>query len=238
MHCFYCSAIGPSGSVAMLDEHDHKHLFKTLRAAPGEKVELTDGNGIFAEAEVAAGRELRIIGREDFAAPPVRIHLFIAPPRRQKMDILLKQCAEVGVWSINPMLTARSVSAPEKEAVLERWRTLLLEGCKQSKNPFLPTIALPIDFAAALKLAHDRGYQGFFGSPRGELGLTPPLPAGSADAAWFVGPEGGFTMEEEECLVSAGFGELRLGPWVLRVETAAVVGAALLLRDLMVSPRH
>lgn len=233
MHCFYCVAIGPCGSAAVLDERDHKHLFKTLRATPGERVELSDGRGVFAEAEVVDGRELRVIGREEFPAPPVRVHLFIAPPRRQKMDILLKQCAEVGVWSINPILTARSVSVPEKEAVLDRWQSLLLEGCKQSKNPFLPTVAMPIDFAVALRLAQEQGIKGFFGSPRGELGLTSPLPSGCVDAAWFVGPEGGFTTEEEDRLRDAGFGELRLGPWVLRVETAAVVGAALLLRDLI-----
>jgi len=233
MHCFYCKAIGATGSVALLDNDDRKHLFKTLRAELGNQVELTNGEGVFAVAEVIDGHKLRIVTAETAPPPPVRIHLFIAPPRRQKMDILLKQCAEVGVWSITPMLTERSVSAPEKDAVLDRWQTILLEGCKQSKNPFLPTIALPISFKAAVQQAAERRYRCFIGAVHASQQPEAINDPSITDAAWFVGPEGGFTPAEEEAMRQAGFAELRLGPWVLRVETAAVVGAAMLLRDLL-----
>jgi len=232
MHCFFCSAIGPAGSPAALETDDRKHLFRTLRAVPGEVVELTDGHGTLATAEVADGQNLTVKTVTKVSPPAVKIHLFIAPPRHQKMDILLKQCAEIGVWSLVPMLTARSVSTPEKAAVLERWRTLLIEGCKQAKNPFVPEIMLPIDFSTAVKLASKQGYRGFIGSLRASshpAALTEKV----SDAAWFVGPEGGFTEAEEAIMKAAGFTELRLGPWVLRVETAAVVGAAILLRDLL-----
>lgn len=227
MHCFYCAEIGTAGEKAILDGRDVKHLFKTLRARSGEQVELTDGKGTFAIAEIGSDRELVIVDKNEITPPPLRIHLYVAPPKKQKMDALLKQCAEIGVWSINPMITARSVSTPEKNSVLERWRALLLEGCKQSKNPFLPEISMPISFEQAVGQAQERNYCCFYGSPRGEkAGVT--RPADCCDVAWFVGPEGGFSPEEEAYMLDRGVRELKIGPWVLRVETAAVCGSSLL----------
>lgn len=75
-------------------------------------------------------------------------------------------------------------------------------------------------------LAKRRGYRSFFGSPRGKPGM--PELSGITDVAWFVGPEGGFTPEEENHLRGCGAADLRLGPWVLRVETAAVGGCMIL----------
>ena len=227
MHCFYCRTIGPTGSLVKLEERDAKHLFKTLRAEPGEQLELSDGNGIFATAEIRPDRTIAVLETERSTPPSRRVHLFIAPPRKAKMDILLKQCAEVGVWSIHPFLCARSVSAPEKDEVRERWQTLLMEGCKQAKNPFLPHIAgLPVPFKTAVDDAVRAGYLGFFGSPRGD-GKRSDWSA-AADVAWFVGPEGGFTDEEENYLREHGIADLRIGRWVLRVETAAVCGCLVL----------
>ena len=227
MHCFYCREIGVPGSPAELDERDVKHLFKTLRASPGAQVELTDGRGTFALAEVGRERQITILRADTSLPPPRRLHLFIVPPKKAKMDTLLKQCAEVGVWSIHPFLSARSVSTPEKDEVVEHWQTLLLEGCKQAKNPFLPQVAgLPVSFKQAVETVSRQGYRGFFGSPRGPEG-RPDL-TGVADVAWLVGPEGGFTAEEEDSLRAAGIAELRLGRWVLRVETAAVCGSLFL----------
>jgi len=223
MHCFFCRNIGQPGTYVELDERDAKHLFKTLRANCGERIELTDGQGTFALAEVGAGRKITIVSVETAAPSTRRIHLFIVPPKKAKMDILLKQCAEVGVWSINPFLSARSVSTPEKDEVLEHWRTLLLEGCKQAKNPFLPQVSgLPVSFKQAVENCRSQGYRGFFGSVRGD-GTKPELDEVN-DIAWFVGPEGGFTSEEEDFLRQAGIADLRIGRWVLRVETAAICG--------------
>ena len=122
------------------------------------------------------------------------------------------------------MITSRSVSTPEKESTLERWNTLLLEGCKQAKNPFVPTISLPRAFDEALKQAEN--YVCFFGATDGET--IKQGESGCTEIAWFVGPEGGFTAEEQQLMIDKSFNKLAIGRCVMRVETAAITGASLL----------
>ena len=89
MHRFRCDeleGLKPGASVR-LEKSENAHLFKTLRAAEGERCLLMDGRGNIGEAEVAAGRTLILRSRESAAPPePPAVHLYIAPPRRQKMD--------------------------------------------------------------------------------------------------------------------------------------------------------
>ena len=227
MHRFFCKEIGEPGNSVELDTRDQRHLFKTLRARPGDEVELANGRGTVAIARIDGNNTLLIKNREDFPPPAVKIHLFVSPPRRQKMDQLLRQCAETGVWKLVPILTARSVSQPE-DSVLERWDAVLLEACKQAKNPYHPEVQPLQPFAKAV--ASCKNMDIYFGAPQG---TWPPrrMPEAKplSDIAWFVGPEGGFSPDEESALIAAGAQALRIGPWVMRVETAAICGAALLL---------
>lgn len=227
MHCFFCRNIPPTGQSAILDERDRKHLFRTLRAQNGETVQLRDGNGVIATATVGDSQTLTVKDIQNFPMPEQRLCLFVAPPRKQQMDAMLKQCAEIGVDEIIPIITRFSVSTPEKDSVLEHWLTTLEEACKQAKNPFTPRISMPLDFRAALSLASDRKLRCFYGSPR--EGVSPLELSGElTDIAWFVGPEGGFSAEEEQEMADNGFTALRLTPWILRVETAAVTGSMIL----------
>jgi 16S rRNA (uracil1498-N3)-methyltransferase len=151
------------------------------------------------------------------------------------MDQLLRQCAEVGIWRITPVSTAREVAKSGRDDVPERWCQHLVEGCKQAHNPFLPAIESTRSLANALSTAGDHAERWYGavpipGEPLPAPSTVPPNPAGG-DIAWLVGPEGGFTPAEDETIRAAGFQALSLGPWVLRVETAAIVGAAVLARD-------
>jgi len=215
-----------AGELVELEKAEAAHLFKTLRAAPGFEATLMDGKGLAALAKVAAERRLEIISLEKASEPSRKVHLFIAPPRRQKMDQILRQCAELGVWSIQPMICERSVSLPDEESVAGRWDDALYEACKQSGNPFIPQTNPPLPFKKALVLAAEKKLDSYFGAVR-TLGAGPSQ-EGHGDFAWFVGPEGGFSPAEEEELASSGVKPLRIGRCVLRVETAAVCGVALL----------
>ncbi|QSH40809.1 RsmE family RNA methyltransferase [Lentisphaerota bacterium ZTH] len=223
MHCFFCKNTGSPGDEAELESTERKHLFKTLRAAPGEQVKLLDGKGSVILAEISTAKNLIILSVNRQQRPRNELHLFLAPPKRQKMDQLLRQCSEVGITNIHPMITQRSVSAPEK--VSERWLTLLQEGCKQSGNPFLPEINTPVKFPAAVDFIKKNSISAYFGAVKG----THPSPENISNRiGWIVGPEGGFTENEEEQMLDAGITPLRLGSYVLRVETAAVCGVTLL----------
>jgi len=143
------------------------------------------------------------------------------------MDLLLSQCTEAGVWGIHPVFTENSVAMPKKEVTVDRWRLKLIEACKQSHNPFIPQIFPPMVLDNAIKNIVDSKLAAFFGST-GSMCNNGPLQKKREEVAWLVGPEGGFTQKETELMVDSGFYGISIGKWVMRVETAAVTGTALL----------
>ncbi len=221
MRAFFADHIGMPGETAELEVQEQDHLFKTLRARPGEQVKLLDGRGTVGIAQVVAGKRLTVLERHPVTAPEPCWILCCAAPRRQKFDGLLKQAAELGVRKICVVHCARSVALPEGT---ERWQSLLREGCKQSGNPFLPEISVHHSLEQLLpELAEARVYYGAVTPPP-----RPPVPPTRGKIAFFVGPEGGFTPEEERLLAQHGAEGISLGPWILRLETAAVCGLAAL----------
>ena len=227
MHAFRFDDLASteSGSSFCLDSKEEAHLFRILRARPGETVAVLDGHGTVGTAVVEADRRLRLESKRTVPPPARRLHLYFAPPKKQKLDALLKQAVELGVFELVPMLCERSVVQPGENSVAGRWMDLLFEACKQSGNPFLPEVASPIPFAAALSRARETCGALVVGSNR--TGVFPELGTAS-DAAFFVGPEGGFTDAETEAMFAAGAIPLRIGDWTLRVETAAVAGVGVL----------
>lgn len=215
------------GDLLELDRTEASHLFKILRARPGETAGLLDGKGNTGSATVTENRMLRLDSVETIPFPHRRIHLYLAPPRRQKMDQLLKEAAELGVYRIVPMICERSVALPDADSA-DRQNDLLFEACKQSGNPYLPRLEVPVKFSQAVQDAAERSCLCCFGSPYESdmAGLE-----NAADVAFFVGPEGGFSGQEEQQMRSAGFHSMRIGPWILRVETAAIAGIARLWAD-------
>ena len=218
------------GDIISLDKGESTHLFKILRAAPGDICRLLDGKGNSALARVEKDKVLSITELEKI--PPLpggALHLFLAPPRRQKMDIILKQCTELGVTGITPVICERSVALPDADSVNGRWNDLLFEACKQSGNPYLPQLFPPIKFADSILAAKERCEVNFYGSIANED--KDPF-AGAENTVknigWFVGPEGGFTEEEELLMKENSFYPLHMQCWILRAETAAICGLALL----------
>ena len=227
MHSFFyggLKTVRPGDAVA-LDHDEEKHLFRILRAADGDRVMLLDGHGETAEAEVS-GKRLQILSRMTEPVPSFRLHLYLAPPRRQKMEQLLKQATELGVFRIVTFFSERSVALPAGENARSRQEVLLAEACKQSGNPFLPICDGPVKFADAVTDARTRCPLCFFGAPAESGSVRQENLTG--DCAFFVGPEGGFTEAEESRMKEAGFHPLRIGRRILRVETAAVAGLAVL----------
>ena len=227
MHAFRFDDLASTepGSLFCLNSREESHLFRILRARPGETVALLDGHGATGTAVVESDRRLRLETKQTVPPPAHRLHLYFAPPKKQKLDALLKQAVELGVFELVPVLCERSVVQPGESSVAGRWVDLLFEACKQSGNPFLPAVASPMPFAAALDRARETCGALIVGSNR--TGVFPDLGTAS-DVAFFVGPEGGFTDAETDAMFAAGALPLRIGDWTLRVETAAVAGLGVL----------
>lgn len=207
-----------------LERAEHNHLFRVLRARAGEIVGLLDGSGWKGTAQVEKGNLLTLLSKEKAELPEKRIHLYIAPPRRQKMDSILKQAAELGVFRIVPVLCEYAVSEPGENAVSGRWKDLLFEACKQSANPYLPEVSPMLSFKDAVEDAKKKCQFLAYGSVR-ESGT---FSFESGDVAWFVGPEGGYAPQELAVLDEIAH-PIRLGNYILRVETAAIAGIAKLV---------
>ncbi len=224
-HTFFTDSIPDAGGVVDLDRDQKHHLFKVFRAVVGDEVELLDGRGVRASGIIEADKSIVITQREENVFTPPELHLVFALPRKNQLDLLLKQAAELGVAELHPVQFQRSVSQAESK---ERWVTLLEEACKQSKNPFLPKIHKVSKLDSKLDELAGRGIPVVFGAIRSES-----VKGNLTDrAAWVVGPEGGFTGEEESLMRERGALPLNLGPWVLRLETAACAGIAV-LRQMM-----
>ncbi len=225
MRCFYCEKISLEGIE--LASSELAHIFNILRLKEGEEILLNDCKGTLAIAKIAGNKKIIPIEVRKIAEPQTKVFLFVSPPRKQQLDQIITQCCEVGVWSINLIKTERSVSVPEgRDEKIERWQTKIIEACKQSHNPYAPKIFPPITFDEALKKVKNENLTAFFGATSsGEKRSGYSIPGGTA---WFVGPEGGFSQKEQSTMIENNFIPLMLGNWIMRVETAAVVGTAFL----------
>ena len=224
MHRIFCSNIPGEGVEFKPDAREAEHLFKVFRARPGEAVELLDGCGSRARGTVIEQKMIRIDQVETADIPAEKLHLCCALPRRQKLDSLLKQAAELGAWTIRPVRCERSVAEGNPR---ERWELLLQEACKQSGNPFLPEIHRESSLKETLEALNAENIDIYYGSVKKIDHAQQDLPV-EREKAILIGPEGGFSDTEIDMIIEAGGIPLNLGPHILRLETAAVAALAVL----------
>lgn len=221
MHTVFTRSIGIPGEAVTLDVQEQKHLFTVLRVGVGERIRLLNGLGDVGVALVSAGKRIVVTERHHTDSKPPFWILCCAAPRRQKLDTLLKQASELGVREVHLVHCSRSVATPQKS---ERWEVLLREGCKQSGNPFLPSITVHPSLQQLL--TENEHVSLFYGSTvqtnRKQIRVE------GEKIAFLVGPEGGFTSAELHLLEQHRAIGISLGPWILRLETAAVCGIAAL----------
>lgn len=227
MHRFFSEHIPEPGETGRLDPEESRHAYRVLRIRGGETVEVIDGAGGRATAQVIAlpGAPRRplveyAVGQlERHPMPPPRIHLCVAPPRAKAMAQIVQQAAELGVRRISPILCDFGVAKPTKDNSLDHWRKEAVSALKQSGNPWCPVLDEPLPFSQCLQ-SH-RPANAVFGHCSGD---RPPLPCldGVEELAVWVGPEGGFSDSEQQQLLEAGARPIQLGSYILRVETAVV----------------
>lgn len=226
MRTIFHTHIGSPGELFTPEPREAEHLFKVFRARPGEKVQVFDGSGGRGEAEVVDKKQLRFTALLPEIRQEIELDLYCAIPKKTKLDSLLPQLPGLGVRSLHPLLLEHSVATGENP---QRWELLLREGCKQSGNPRLPQLFPPVSLDEALEEVKNSGAVLYFGS----VAPVPPCEKEPGNLrAWFVGPEGGFTAEEEQKLLDAGGVPLKLGSWIMRLESAAVAGLAVLSRKI------
>jgi 16S rRNA (uracil1498-N3)-methyltransferase len=229
--------LSPStGDELELEGSEARHLLSARRARAGDHLELFDGRGRAWQAELLEGSgetaRCRVLA-EVQAAPAGGFRLTVASavPRPKRMSFMVEKCAELGVDELIPVHWDRSPRSGSTSA-LERWRRLAEAAAKQSRRSILMSVAAPLSvkelleqFAAFEKI--------LLLAPQAERPLNAELkelPLGARVIA-LIGPEGGISDRDRELLRGAGnsISPVSLGEGVLRVETAAIAVAALVL---------
>jgi len=225
-----------AGAELALPEQAAVHVARVLRLRPGDPLVLFNGDGNDYAAELIAvtprDAHARILdSRLHPGESPLRITLAQALARGEKMDWIVQKATELGVAEIVPLVTTRSeVKLDESRARkrLEHWRGVAISACEQSGRARVPAIATvqrlgewlsSLDASAsATRLAL---------LPEGEAAVR-ELPEIADTVLLAIGPEGGFDENDSARLREAGFKGLRLGPRVLRTETAGMAAIAAL----------
>jgi len=219
-----------AGSETILDESAAHHVTRVLRLRPGDALTVFDGRGGEHAATVAAiGRSKVIVQVGAHRAlereSPLRVTLAQGVSSGEKMDFTIQKAVELGVAAIQPLLCAKSVvrlSGPRAAARLARWRRIAIAACEQCGRNRIPEVREPM---ALDRYAPEADCLKVLLSPRGTQSLRNLAPDSVTLA---VGPEAGFAADEESALERVGFARVRLGPRILRTETAALAALAAL----------
>lgn len=224
---------------AFLEGDQHHHLSRVLRAKPGKKVWLLDENGVRYRAEVQEvlreRTKLIILERREPEKQRIKLFLGQAILKSKKMDWLIQKSTELGVASIIPVLAFRSVvRVGDEQNKVGRWQRIAGEAVKQSRRTSLPIILPPQSFPSFLE-SIDGEKKWILSEKRGKLLreiLMEKFPGSRKThiptVILLVGPEGGWTLQEERQALGRGFEAVSLGPQVLRSETAALAALSLI----------
>ncbi|HET8552896.1 MAG TPA: 16S rRNA (uracil(1498)-N(3))-methyltransferase [Gammaproteobacteria bacterium] len=226
----YDPAATTPGDAVELNPAAARHAVKVLRLAPGAPLILFDGRGHAFSAHLESCKPA--LARLDAALqpdvePPLRIELLQALSRGAKMDLVVQKAVELGVESIVPVVTERSVmrlDAAGGEKKRAHWESVAIGACEQCGRNRLPTIHAPVELNAALT-AEGPVLQLLL-DPEADAGL--PSEAAPEGVRLLIGAEGGLTDAERAAALAAGFRPMRFGPRVLRTETAAVAALAVI----------
>ena len=213
------------------------HVRDVLRLKPGDPINCFDGKGTEQLGRIyrttSRGFEITIEGRRRADTPSVSLWLVLALLKADRFDWALQKATELGVTRITPIVTERSIVRPPQDQrghKQARWQRIAKEASKQCGRSIVPQIDAPVAFDQVMKSLNPQS-----------LILIPTLSTTAVplstvvastdhirDATLLIGPEGDFSLKEVALAERYGARPVSLGALVLRAETAAIAGLAIL----------
>jgi 16S rRNA (uracil1498-N3)-methyltransferase len=228
----YVAAPLGANESALLEGDAANHIMRVLRLRVGDALTLFDGRGGEYGGRIAGmrrgGVEVEIGGHRAIEREsPLDVTLLQSVARGERMDLIVQKTTELGVTRIVPVISERTLVRLEAEQAgkkLAHWRGVAVAACEQCGRNRVPEIAQPRLLPEALD-AHTKDPSAHADKlvldPEASAALASRV-AGSSAFVLLIGPEGGLTETETELAVRAGFQPYRMGPRILRAETAAV----------------
>ncbi|HVO59728.1 MAG TPA: RsmE family RNA methyltransferase [Terriglobales bacterium] len=220
-----------SGRRAALTGTHADHLIRVLRVRVGQEFDVGAGSSVY-RARVAAIADQRVefeLEEEVVASSVAQITLVLAIIKFDRMEWAIEKCTEIGVSRFIPCIAARTDTHLAHAAVkrVERWRRIAREASEQSRRISPPEIADPAKLKDVVALS--RGTRIFLSESEQIITLLAALQTQGKEQELFlvVGPEGGWTDNEEKLFRDCGWISASLGPTILRAETAAIVASAI-----------
>ena len=226
----------PHASCRLAREAAH-HVARVLRLATGDAVTLFNGDGADYDGvieSVAKGAVTVRVGERRAVERDSALDILLgqALSSGERMDYTIQKAVELGVASIQPLAASRSVvrlAAERAEKRAAHWNAVVIAACEQCGRNRIPPVlpVVPLEAWLARQAAGAAGEARLLLSPGAERRLR-ELSRPLGRITLLAGPEGGFTAQEEAAARRHGFTPVRLGPRVLRTETAAVAALAAL----------
>jgi 16S rRNA (uracil1498-N3)-methyltransferase len=220
-------------------------ICRVLRLKAGQQITVLDNLGGEYLVELSEVENHRAAGRicsrkEAPAEAGINLFLYLCLSQREKFEWMLQKCTELGASGFIPIISSRSLVQEIEDKSgrrIGRWQSILREAAEQSGRGRLPMLMPVMLFPNAVDQAirtHSRVLLPALDAP-GRVNLRQALkdllPGRETRIAVFIGPEGGFSADEVSQALAAGCTPVNLGPRVLRMETAAIAAAALIMHE-------
>ena len=237
---FFCPSPLTFGATVELPAEVAHHAVNVLKVGAGETAILFDGRGGEWQATLSpAGKSSKPVlyatlneFNERDNESPLHITLVQALPASDKMDWVVQKAVELGVARIQPIMTKRSVmrlSGERAERRVAHWRNIAIAACEQSGRNRVPEVAPIVELPRYLGQAVESAAECRFICAPGATQSLRERATPTLAMTLLIGPEGGFDESELSAATTAGFQPIRLGPRVLRTETAGVAVLAAIM---------
>ena len=230
MQQYFVSGKHTIGDEVMLSKAQQHHIKTVLRMKEGASIRLADEDAQIFLAEVRIqGSNLSAVLTKRLPSFIPRVHITIGAAliKGERWDYMCQKCSELGVSTIQPLMTSRCVVKIKETDIAkktERWNKITMEACEQCQRADLVRVKPPCDLSSIL--THQAELK-LFAYERADMQNERLLDVVNRfpdvkDILCIVGPEGGFSDVEANQLIENGFHTVSLGPRILRAETAAI----------------
>jgi 16S rRNA (uracil1498-N3)-methyltransferase len=230
---FYIEPNNIQGKTAILTGEELHHARNVMRLEPGDEIELVDGLGnmhraTFLSISSEEGK-LEISSTETENDPSFSLTMAMGIVKGERFEWALQKCTELGVAAFIPLITERTEVKPAKPwPRLKRLEKIIISACKQCERARFPVLESPIVLEDLKPSEYDLTIVLWESGSSPSLNETVSNIASPVSCLLVIGPVGGFTDGEIHYLVERGFIAAGFGPRILRTETAATAGAAVL----------